>query len=140
MVSAAQLLFGCGSDGLPADCDLPPEAFSGRSVRRAGPAEQSDRLDLHQLVTITERGNAEQRARRIVLPERSPDNLPCGHQVAAVAGGDVDGRLQHVGQRCARRRQRFGEIGHDLLRLAPDIAHADHRLVHIERARAGGEY
>ena len=63
-----------------------------------------------------------------------PPTLP-----PSVAGGDVDGRLQHVGQRGASRRQRLDEIGHDLLRLAPDIAIPDHRLVLIERARVGGE-
>jgi hypothetical protein len=74
-----------------------------------------------------------------MLPEGGTDSVPGYEEIAAVSRRDIDRRLQDVGKRRARRCERLAEIGHDLLGLAPDVAGADHRLILVERARAGGE-
>ncbi len=57
----------------------------GSLARRVGEASSVDncrnRLDLHELVVVPEHGDAEERARHVVLAECLPDNLPCRHQV-----------------------------------------------------------
>ena len=111
----------------------------GKAIFSRRDREASRRFDLYQLVSIAQGGDAEQRARRVMLSECSTDSVPGGEQVAAVGRRRVDRRLQHVGQRRARRCQRLAEIGHDLLGLAPDVAGADHRLILVERACSGGE-
>jgi hypothetical protein len=49
------------------------------------PRRDRDRLDLHELAGIPEDGNTKQRARRVMICERRPDDLPGGHQITAIA-------------------------------------------------------
>ena len=98
-----------------------------------------DRLDLDKLAGIAEDGHTKQRARRVMICERRPDDLPGGHQVAAVGGRDINRRLQHVSQARARGRQRLGQIRDRLPGLNPDVTGADDHPVLIERARASSK-
>jgi hypothetical protein len=120
----------CPAPGLPTGMS----AWTETRARRG-----RDRLDLDELAGVPEDGDTKQRARRVMISERRPDDIPGGHQVAAIAGRDIDRRLQHVSQARARGRQRLGQIRDRLPGLKPDVTSADDHPVLIERARASSK-
>lgn len=65
------------------ECSPDAEASMGAvgSVTRTGVDHRSHRLDLHKLVVVPQHGDAEERARHIVLAERLPNDLPRCHEV-----------------------------------------------------------
>jgi hypothetical protein len=75
-----------------------------------------------------------------VLAELRPDHVPGRRQVGAVGRGNIDRRLEYVGQRRARRLERRGQVCHRLPRLPGDIARGNDLPRLIERARARCEY
>lgn len=74
-----------------------------RTDTRAVSVEHSRRgFDLDELMVVAERGDAEQRARGIVIAERVTDDLPGRHEVGLVGGSDQYAGGDDIFERCAR--------------------------------------
>ena len=98
-----------------------------------------DGFDLHELIGPAEHGDAEQRARRIVITESRADDLPDRGQVGPFSRGDEHGGLKHVSQRGAGLGQGGDEVGHGQAGLRPNVSDTDHFTLVVQRTCSGGE-
>src|SRR5699024_10344906 len=98
-----------------------------------------DRLDLHELVRVTQNRDAEQRARSVVVTEVAADDVPGSQQVLPLCRGDIDRRFDHIRQPGSGGGEGGAQIGHHLLGLAGDVAYGDDGIVLIDRTGTGRE-
>jgi hypothetical protein len=78
------------------------------------------------LVPVAQDRDSQQRARCIVVAEVPPHHFPGGEQVLTVLTGEVDRRLDNIGQVSTRGVQSATQVGHDPLRLSDHIADGDY--------------
>ncbi len=75
-----------------------------------------------------------------MVAEGRPDDLPDGHQVRALRGGDVHRGAGDVAQPAPGGGQRLAQVGDGAFGLDPQVAGRDHGPVVAQRAGAGREH
>ena len=99
----------------------------------------SDRLDLNELMGVTQHRDTQQCAGWVVVTKVAPDHTPGRVQIFAAVADDVDGGFDHVGQFCLGGLQRDAQVGHDALGLTGDIPDGDDDSVLVEGTGPSGD-
>jgi hypothetical protein len=97
---------------------------------------QGNRFDLDKLIRKTENRDTDQCAWRVVVAETVRNFIPRRNEIMAIAGANIDRRLDNVTQRSAALFQRNPEVAERLPHLRRDVARSDYLSLIIERTRA----
>src|SRR5699024_3330060 len=108
--------------------------------RPSGLGQHRHRIDLHELIVITQRGHPQQGAGRIVLTHAGPHHLPGRHQILLAGTGHIHRGPHHIGQPRAGLGQGGGQVVHDLAGLPGHIANGHRHAPHIQRTSTRGPH
>jgi hypothetical protein len=101
--------------------------------------DRGDGFELHELVGVSEHGDAEQGARHIVAAEGVADDVPGGHQILPSAGCHQDPGAQHVFHGRSRVGERRPHVLEGLRGLARVVPGRGGGPVLVQRAGTGQE-